>query len=74
MIRKRLPFGESTARRLMIIAEHSILSKRAHGHVLPPAWRTVYELTKAPDEPLVEWLADGTIHLEMERKDVLSLT
>ena len=73
MVEDRLPFGESTARRLMAIAEHSILSKRAHGHVLPPAWRTVYELTRAPDEPLLEWLADGTIHPEMKRKDVLSL-
>ena len=50
MIRDRLPFGESTARRLMIIAEYSILSKRAHGHVLPPAWRTVYEVKGLRDK------------------------
>ena len=37
MIRDRLPFGESTARRLMAIANHSILSKAAHAQLLPPS-------------------------------------
>ncbi len=37
----------STARCLMIIAQHPGL-KRDHGHVLPPSWRTLYELTKVP--------------------------
>ena len=69
----KVPFGTSTARRLMVIAEHSILSKRAHVHVLPPSWRTVYELTRAPDEAITLWLTDGTIHPEMERKDVVAL-
>ena len=33
----------------------------------------MYELTKAPDEAIRAWLTDGTIHHEMERRDVLSL-
>ena len=66
-------FGWFTANRLMAIAEHSILSNSTHGRNLPSHWRTVYELTKAPDEAIRGWLTDGTIHPEMERKDVLSL-
>ena len=57
----------------MAVANHSILSNRNHGADLPPSWRTVYELTRAPDEAITLWLTDGTIHPEMERKDVLTL-
>src|SRR6516225_8715132 len=39
----------TTAKHLMMIARHPILSKRDHGHVLPASWRTLYELTKLPD-------------------------
>ena len=47
-------------------------AKSAHARNLPPSWMTVYELTKAPDEALKGWLADVTIHPEMDRKDALS--
>jgi hypothetical protein len=32
----------------LLIAEHSIISNRAHAHILPASWTTLYELTKAP--------------------------
>ena len=67
MIEKKLPFKRQTAFRLMRIAEHSILSNVTHVQHLPPAWGTVYELTKAPDEAIKGWLTDGTIHPELER-------
>jgi hypothetical protein len=35
-----------TAQRLMKITRHSILANGAHGHLLPPSWRTLYEMTK----------------------------
>ena len=73
MIRDRLPFGESTAQRLMAIANHSILSKAAHVQLLPPSWGTVYELTKIPDEPLQLMLCDGTIHPDIQRSEVVKL-
>ncbi len=73
MIEDSLPFGYRMANCLMAIAGHSIISKVNHGACLPSSWRTVYELTRAPDENLEDWLEDGTIHPEMERKDVLSL-
>ena len=50
MVEAELPFGEATARRLMIIADDKRLSNRAQGHALPPSWRTLYELTKLDDE------------------------
>ena len=42
----------------------------AHGPLLPPSWRTLYELTKLPDELLFAKFAAGEIWPEMQRKDV----
>lgn len=50
MVRLELPFGESTAEKLMKIASHPLLSKSEHVPILPPAWGTLYELTKLPPE------------------------
>ncbi len=63
----KVPFGVRTAQRLMAIAEHSILSNTTHASLLPPAWMTVYELTRAPAQALTLWLTDGTIHPGLER-------
>jgi hypothetical protein len=41
---KRLPFGDETARRLMVIAIHPILSNPTYRWDLPPSWRALYEL------------------------------
>lgn len=72
-VAKPLGFHESTARRLMIIVAHKELTNRAHGHVLPPSWRTLYELTKVPEPILRKALTNGTIRPEMERREVLAL-
>jgi hypothetical protein len=50
MIANDLPFDASTARRQMKIARDPRIS--AHGHVLPAAWRTIYELTMLPDDTI----------------------
>ena len=52
MIEADLPFKPSTARRLMAIARNPWLVNRAHGHVLPPSWRTLYELSRLTEEVL----------------------
>jgi hypothetical protein len=67
MIEEELPFGPSTAQRLMAIAAHPILSNTAHGPHLPPSWRTLYELSKLPDETLLARLEDGSIRPDLER-------
>jgi hypothetical protein len=73
MIETDLPFAPNTAQRLMAIATHPVLSNTAHGPLLPPSWRTLYELTKLPEQILEEKIADGTINPGMERKDVADL-
>jgi hypothetical protein len=75
MIRAELPFGPSTAQRLMQIAEDRVLSNTAHAPLLPASWMTLYELAKLHKhgldlEVLIE---EGAIHPKMERKDVRAL-
>lgn len=74
MVERDLPFKPSTARRLMIVAEDGRLTDRAHGHVLPPSWRTLYELTKLDDAQFAAGIERGVIRADMERKDVKLLT
>ena len=69
----KVPFGWNAANRLMAIAGHSLLSNCEHVHNLPSSWGTLYQLTKAPDEVLGGWLADGTIHPEIQRHEVKRL-
>src|SRR5260370_37375543 len=56
MIENELPFTPSTARRLMIVAEDERI--RAHVHVLPPSWGTLYELTKLDDNEFAAAITD----------------
>jgi protein gp37 len=72
MIENDLPFKPSTAQRLMKIAADERLSNAAHGQFLPPSWRTLYELTKLPDDVFEAKLKSGEIHPEMQRKDAVS--
>ena len=70
MVDADLPFSASTARRLMTIANDHRIANRAHAHVLPPSWMTLYELTKVPDDVFEAKVADGTINPGMPRKAV----
>jgi hypothetical protein len=65
-------FDLSYARKLRLIAAHSILSNRAHVHALPPSVFTLYELTKLPIGTVRAKLADGSISPNLERKEVAS--
>jgi len=73
MVQLKLPFTVSTARRLRAIARNPVISNRAHGHALPPVWRTLYELTKFPDETVLEWITGGRITAATERKDITAI-
>src|SRR5215472_16567722 len=73
MVAEQLPFSPGTAWRLMAIAEHAVLSDAAHVPCLPPAWGTLYELTKLPDAVLRAKLADGTINPKLERNTVTAM-
>lgn len=69
MVESELPFGASTARMLMAIARHEWLANRQHVDVLPPAWSTLYELSRLPGEALQQAFSDGLIRPDMERSD-----
>jgi hypothetical protein len=73
MVALKLPFGPSTARRLMAIATHPIISNRSHANALPPSWDTLYALTKIPEADLKEGIEDETVNPKMQRKDVQKL-
>jgi hypothetical protein len=62
-----------TAQMLMKIAGDPILSNTNHGSVLPPSWRTLYELSTLPPDKLQVALDEHWIRPEMQRKDVAEL-
>jgi hypothetical protein len=66
-----LPFDSSVARKLLVIANNSILC--AHVHILPPCWSTIYELAKLDDAVLRARIEDGTINTKIQRKDAIAL-
>lgn len=68
-----LPFGHSTANKLMAIAENKTLTNSEFIPKLPPAWSTLYELSKLPDGALVEKFADDTIHAEIKQDEAVAL-
>ena len=69
-----VPFGERTAQMLMAIAANPVLSNTNHGSVLPPSWRTLYELSRFPDDLLLAKIEDHTINPDMQRKDIKLIT
>lgn len=68
-VKRDLPIDGSTARRLMSVASDERI--RAHAHELPPSWATLYELTKLTDSEFASRIEDGTINVEMQRKDIV---
>jgi N6-adenosine-specific RNA methylase IME4 len=70
MIASELPFDARTAQMLMAIAADPRLQNPHHGSLLPPSWRTLYELTRLDDATLDARIADGTIRPNMERRDI----
>jgi N6-adenosine-specific RNA methylase IME4 len=70
MVKCELPFGLRTAQMLMAISDDPRLTKAKHASLLPPAWYSLYELHQLDDETFHQWIADGTIHADMHRRDV----
>ena len=73
MVLEDLGWHSSTARRLMAIARHPVLGNRAHVHVLPPSWGTLYELTKLPAPALTKAIREGRITPELSRSSLPEL-
>jgi hypothetical protein len=68
-----LPFGSRTAECLMTVARDKRLRKPNHGSLLPPSWRTLYDLSRLPDTEFKRAIADGKIHSDMTRAEVEKL-
>ena len=68
-----VPFKEDNAEKYMAVAAHPVLSNSAHVRNLPPAFSTLYELTKLDDEQIVAGIKAGEIHAEMSRADATAL-
>jgi uncharacterized protein (DUF4415 family) len=68
-----LPFGKNTGQQLMRVARNPVLSKADHGQLLPPSWRTLATLSRAPPKLLEQWLADGNINSETKRAEAEDL-
>jgi hypothetical protein len=70
LVKERCPFSTRTARMLMAIASHQVLSNRNHGSDLPASWRTLYELSKFEPRELEHALSHHWIKPDMPRKHV----
>jgi hypothetical protein len=71
MVKDDLPFGPSVAERLMKIARDPRLAPNsARGPILPPSWRTLYELTKLSDTQLDALIVRRIIRPDMERREL----
>jgi hypothetical protein len=72
MVANDLRFSASTAHRLMKVARDRKLANPAHGQLLPPSWRTLYELTKLSGEQFQALLDAGTIRRDVEREEIVA--
>jgi hypothetical protein len=68
-----LPWGDRTARMLMELAVHPVLSNRKFVSDLPQSWGTLYELTKLDDETLIAGIKAGEITPETTRAQAAAL-
>jgi hypothetical protein len=73
MITRELPFKRNTAERLMIIAEHPVISNPKYRSRLPAHYSTLYELTKLDESALLAKIDDLTITSQIERKEAIAL-
>src|SRR6516162_7992284 len=70
MIETDLPFGKRTAQMLMKIARDPRLKNQPVGSLLPPSWRTLYELTRLEDTEFEQLIADGVMRPDMSRQEI----
>jgi hypothetical protein len=68
-----VPFGDRSARMLMELAAHPVISNRKFISDLPQSWGTLYELTKLDDETLIAGIKAGEITPETTRAQVAAM-
>ena len=70
---EKLPMKRRTAQKYMAVAENETLANPDHWSQLPADLNTLYELSRAPEDVLEGWLADGTVNADTEPKKVRRL-
>lgn len=70
MVRRDLPFGEMTARKLMAIARDPRIRAAAARGTLPAGWTVLFQLQKLDDETFEAGVADGRISATTTRAEV----
>jgi hypothetical protein len=68
-----VPFGVSSADKLMEIARNEVISNSEFVPNLPQSWGTLYELTKLDDETLIAGIKAGEITPETTRAQAAAL-
>lgn len=71
MVKTKLAFDSSVARRLICIAANPMLC--SHVNKLPPCWSTLYTLSQVPENVLKAAIADGRVYPGMSRRDATAL-
>ncbi|MGH3535437.1 MAG: hypothetical protein ACRDQG_12125 [Pseudonocardiaceae bacterium] len=62
-----LPFGDATARKLVLISRHPDIANRSHGNDLPASWTTLHVLSQLPEGEVTKRIEAGEITPELER-------
>lgn len=73
MVETDLKMDIHNADKIMVIARNSVLTKMGNFTHLPPAWTTLYQLTKVPEPKLEAKIKDGTINPQITGKEVKEL-
>jgi len=68
-----VPFGVSTADKLMEVARNEVISNSEFVPNLPQSWGTLYELTKLDEETLIAGIKAGEITPETTRAQAAAL-
>lgn len=71
--RERVGISEDSARMLMALSKHAVISNPDHGRFLPPSWRSLFELSRLEAPLLESAIAAGDVHPELERKQATAL-
>ena len=68
-----VPFSIDSAQRLMAIADHPQIANTSTSRYLPPAWTTLYELTRVEPKRLTAAFAEGLVNPDMTGNDAKKL-
>jgi N6-adenosine-specific RNA methylase IME4 len=66
----RLPFGVRAAHMIRSIANHQLIPKRKYISFLPPAWGTLYLLSRLDLDEFKHRISDRSIHPALEQGEV----